>query len=341
MADLLLLIPAALCLWGLKWTRGLNADCLDRDSTDALRGLLALGILFVHTAQYCPGGWGFAVAEKLGYLLVAGFFFLSGYGLQNRHMTRKDYPRGFLKKRLLGVLLPYLAVTAVYWSYYNLLGLGYHLWDVLKLFSQGKPIVSFSWYIPAIMTFYLAFWALMKLCGNGYSTMVLGGAVWFAVYCLACLLLDFGSWWYLSAFPAVLGMAWAVYRQKIEACLSKRYWTVLVAAATAFAGVVILENRLHLGALNTVLKACAATLFALGLVLLLYKLRLGNPVLRLLGRMSMELYLMQGLAIMVLRSRWIYVKSPLAYGALILVLTVVFAAVVHIAFKGIPKKPTH
>ena len=340
MADLLLLIPAALCLWGLKWTRGLNRECLDRDGTDALRGALALGIIFVHIAQYCPGGWGFALTQRLGYLLVAGFFFLSGYSLQSQHMAKKDYARGFLRKRLLGVLVPYLVITAVYWSYFQLIGRKYGWLDILSRFAQGNPIVSFSWFIPGILTFYLAFWAVMRLCRGRGALAVLGGGVWFVGYTLICILLEFGQWWYVSAFPAVLGMAWAVYRKPIDDLLRRRYWWALVLLLGTFAGVVILENAVQLGVMNTVLKSCAATLFAAGLVLVLYRVRLGNPVLRSLGRMSMELYLMQGLAIMVLRSRWLYVESPLLYGLLILVLTVVFAAVVHIAFKGIPKKPT-
>ena len=61
MAQFLLLLPLGLCLWGLKWVKGIREDCLSRNSTDALRGVLALGIILVHIAQYCPGGWGFAL----------------------------------------------------------------------------------------------------------------------------------------------------------------------------------------------------------------------------------------------------------------------------------------
>ena len=326
MAELLLLIPVALCLWGIRWTKGLNVESLNRDGTDELRGVLALGILFVHLAQYCPGGAVFAVVEKLGFLLVAFFFFLSGYGLQKQHMTCQHYAEGFLKKRVLGVLLPYLVVTAVYWSYYNLMGRGYSWLDVLKLFAEGKPMVSFSWFIPAVLTFYLAFWGLMRMCKQSYPTMVLGGAVWFALFCVLCRGLRFGQWWYISAFPVVLGMAWAVYQKPIEKYLEKRYFAVLLPVLAAFVGVMILEYMVRMGALNVLLKALAATLFVAVGILLLYKIRIGNPVLRILGQMSMELYLMQGLAIMVLRSRWFYVENVLLYGLLIMVLTVLFAA---------------
>lgn len=339
MTDFLLLLPLALGLWGLKFCRGLNENALSPSGTDALRGILALGILFVHIAQYCPGGPVFALVEKLGYLVVAPFFFLTGYSLLKQHMTRPHYARGFLRKRLLAVALPYLVVTALYWSYYHLLGRSYSLWDVLTLFAEGTPIVSFSWFIPAVLSFYLAFWALMKLCKNSYGTLVLGGAVWFALYTLICVLLKFGQWWYISAFPTVVGMLWAHREKAIFSALKKRYWPALILAAGCLAGFLILESIADGQALSSLLKACSATAFTLSVVLLLYRLRLGNPLLRLMGQLSMEIYLMQGLAIMVLRSRWIYVESPLLYGLLIFAVSILFAAVVHIAFKGIPKKP--
>lgn len=340
MPDVLLLLPVALCLWGIRWDKGINGQSLSRRGTDALRGALALGVIFVHLAQFCPGGAAFALVEKTGYLLVAGFFFLSGYGLQRQHMTRKNYARGFLRKRLLEVALPYIAVTALYWSYYACLGRNYDWRYVLSRFAAGNPLVSFSWFIPAVLTFYLAFWLLMRLCKRNFGAMVLGGAVWFAVYTAACLSLGFGSWWYISAFPAVVGMAWAVHQEAIERVLRRRYFARLALVLGCLAGVAVLENLVSAGAAGNLLKACVATLFVAGLVVLLYKIRLGNPVLRLLGQMSMELYLMQGLAMMVPRSRWVYVESSLLYCLLSLVLTVAFAAVVHIAFKGIPKKPT-
>lgn len=338
MADLLLIIPLGLCLWGLKFCRGVNEQALSRSGTDALRGILALGILFVHIAQYCPGGPVFALVEKLGYLLVAPFFFLTGYSLLRRHMTHPGYVKGFLRKRFFAVALPYLVITALYWSYYQLLGRRCSPWDVVVLLARGRPIVSFSWFIPAVLSFYLAFWGLMKLCKQSYGTMVLGSAVWFALYTLLCLGLQFGQWWYISAFPAVLGMFWAHREAAIKKVLQKRCWPLLITAAACLAGFLVLENLAGAASLSSLLKACAATAFTATVLLALYKLRLGNPALRLLGQLSMEIYLMQGLAIMILRSRWIYVHSPLFYGLLILVLTILLAAVVHIALKGLPNR---
>lgn len=340
MADLLLLIPLVLCLWGLKPCRGIHEDPLNRSTTHALRGILALGILFVHIAQYCPGWIFFSVIEKLGPSLVAPFFFLSGYSLLKQHMTQPNYAKGFLRKRFLGILLPYLVITLLYWSYYQLLGKHYQLLHILELLSRGMLLVSFSWFIPALLSFYLAFWGLMKLCKKSYSTLVLGGGVWFALYTLICLVLKFEKWWYLSAFSTVIGMAWALREQTILKALQKRYWLWLIAAAVALAGIYVLRYLVASTALIILLQCCSTTIFTIFVVLLLYKLQPGNPALGLLGSLSMEIYLMQGLAIKILRGPWIYVENPLLYGLLVILLTLAFAAVVHIAFKGIPKKPT-
>lgn len=341
MPDILLLGLLAVCLWRIRWSKERTEDYLSRNSTTALRGVLALGVIFVHLGQFNSGGALFELVGRVGYLVVAGFFFLTGYGLQKQHMTRKDYAKGFLRKRLLTVVLPYLVVTGLYWSYYLWLGRGYDWRYVLMSFASGKPLASFSWYIPAVMTFYAAFWLLMRLCGKNHTAMIWGGTAWFVVYTTVCVVLKFGSWWYISAFPAVVGMIWAVYQSKIEDVLRKRWLAAMAAVLVGLTAVFALDKLITAAVVGTVLKAVTAVLFCVAVILVLYRLRLGNPILHYLGQMSMELYLMQGLAMMVLRNRVIFVEDTLLYCALVLPVTVVFAGILHIAFKGIPKKPTH
>lgn len=335
--DILLLVPIALCLWGLR-LRHSGEDALSGEATLSLRGLLAIWVILIHLGQSNQVGSVFGLVSRTGHLAVAVFFFLSGYGLQKQHMTRENYAKGFLRKRLLGVVLPYAVVTVLYWSYFLWLGRGYGLVDVLEQFAAGKPLVSYSWYILAVITFYAAFYLLMRLCGKRYSVMLLGGVVWFAVYTAVCVALKFSEVWYVSGFAAVVGMLWAVYQSKIDAFLAKRWLVGLVASIAAVVTCTLLGQET--GVVGMVFKVAASSVFPVVVVLLLQKIRLGNPLLRLLGGISMELYLMQGLAMMVLRNRLIFVENGLAYGALVLVVAVFFAMVVHIAFKGIPKNPT-
>lgn len=339
MTDLLLLLLPAVCLWGIG-LRKTDEESLSRDTTLALRGLLALWVIFIHLGQFNIVGSVFTLVARTGHLAVAVFFFLSGFCLQKQYMTRKNYAKGFLRKRFFGVVLPYLVVTALYWSYYLWLGRGYDWRDVLGKFAAGEPLVSFSWYIVAVMTFYGAFYLLMRLCGKRYGVMLWGGVGWFVLYTALCVVLKFGAMWYLSAFAAVVGMLWAVYQSKIERVLSKKWGAGLVATLVAVAACTAL-GLLADGIAGTVLKATAASLFPVAVVLLLNKIRFGNPILRFLGQISMELYLMQGLAMMLLRSRVIFVENTLLYCAMVLPVAVLLAAIVKIAFHGIPKKRLH
>ena len=341
MPDLLLLLLPPLCLWGLRFAKPfgkqVNTDCLSPDRTASVRGLLALLVIFVHVGQYAPGGPVTTLLSRTGYLIVAVFFFLTGYSLQSRHMAQKDYARGFLLKRLRLVALPYLVLTGIYWSYYLWMGRSYDLKYVLNRFLQGNPLVSFSWYILAVLSFYLAFWLLMRLCRKNHKAMLLGGLVWFGLHTTACVILKFSSFWYVSALCPVVGMAWAIYKERIEALLQKRYFALLAAGAAALGLSFLLDQLINVPVLSEMIKVISAGLFAVVFVMVLYKVRFGNPALQLLGQLSMELYLTQGLSLMLLRSRLIPIRSPFWYALCTLPVTVILATVVYIAFKGFPK----
>lgn len=52
----------------------------------------------------------------------------------------------------------------------------------------------------------------------------------------------------------------------------------------------------------------------------------------------MELYLLQGLAMLILRSKWVYIQNDLLYCVAVLALDVAMSVVVHIALNGLPDK---
>ena len=107
------------------------------------------------------------------------------------------------------------------------------------------------------------------------------------------------------------------------------------------AAIIVLGDRL--GSTETVeaiLKTVATSLFAVGVVLALRKVKLGNPVLNWLGEISMELYLLQGMAIMLWRSNSMNIQNDLLYCILALVTTLALAASLHYGLKMIMKNPT-
>lgn len=229
MVDLLVLVLAALCLWGLELAKpfftGRNEDYLSQKNTLALRGLLALVIILGHLAQQVSGGKFFGLLGRSGYLVVAVFFFLSGYGVQRQHMTRSNYAAGFLKKRIVSLGVPYLVVMAVYWGYYAWQGQLFSPLEVLWSLVNGSPVVRYSWYILAVLIFYVGFRLIMALCGKNYGAMVAAGAGWYILYVLFCVLMHYALWWYISTLP--WSSAWHGRSTKRRSCGSCTNGTIL------------------------------------------------------------------------------------------------------------------
>lgn len=91
-----------------------------KQATVPLRGLLATGIVLHHlslrlveASPDCP--WIWSQFSFWGAPIVAVFFFLSGYGLMVSLITKgQKYLDGFLKKRLLKIVLPLILCSIVF-----------------------------------------------------------------------------------------------------------------------------------------------------------------------------------------------------------------------------------
>ena len=119
-ADLLALLLLILPLVGMKpvcGTNRMNEEYLSLNTGKSLRGLFAIAIVLHHLSQEATrtGGYLFRHFAYTGYLYVAFFFFLSGYGLQKSYIASENYKNGFLQKRLPKILLPYAIVALLYW----------------------------------------------------------------------------------------------------------------------------------------------------------------------------------------------------------------------------------
>ena len=91
-----------------------------KQATVTLRGLLATGIVLHHLSlrlvEASPDcAWIWSQFSFWGAPIVAVFFFLSGYGLMVSLITKgQKYLDGFLKKRLLKIVLPLVLCSIVF-----------------------------------------------------------------------------------------------------------------------------------------------------------------------------------------------------------------------------------
>ncbi len=341
--DVLPLILCGIFFWQLRPIGPLsqmNEAYISKETGNDYRGLFAVVVLFHHLAQRTHSGLLFRSFYDVGYLAVALFFFYSGYGLQKSYMAKKEaYRSHFLIKRLPPVLLPYAAVTFLFWLMNRAAGYRPTVLYILSTILQGEPMVLFSWYIVSILLFYVVFWLLMMICRNHYRRMIAGGCIWYVLYVICCMRADFGCWWYNASPLLIVGMAWAVYEKQILKLISICYSKMTVAVWILFIPLYMLafslkdseayENRLFL------LHIAAAVLFVIGINLFSLKIRIGNPVLRFLGHISLEIYLVQGLLIEGLRNGTVFIESETLWAALVVGGSVILAFLLHALLRPV------
>mgnify|MGYP007053719401 CR=1 FL=1 len=80
-----------------------------------------------------------------------------------KHISEENYSKGFIKKRIPSLLIPYVIVIFLYWLMYACYGDVYSICDMIEILSRGYIIASASWYIVDIIILYFVFYLSMKL----------------------------------------------------------------------------------------------------------------------------------------------------------------------------------
>lgn len=142
--DILVVLLFILLLYKVSFFNGINKEYISAKTCNGWRGFFALIIVFHHLSALTHGGVLFRGFTTVGYLGVAFFFFLSGYGLQKKYILDANYKKGFITKRIPTVLIPYVIVTLIYWGVNALSGELYSLLDVFKSITYVNPLSAIN-----------------------------------------------------------------------------------------------------------------------------------------------------------------------------------------------------
>lgn len=332
-----------LALWGIKSApRGqCFPEPLEKPVTDSLRGLLALMVVLHHLSYYAYEGLLFRWFAYVGYLAVAVFFFLSGYGLMRQlEGSGTPYIKRIFAKKLPKLVLVYGFFTVIYSLAWLALGYRFTWCYVLYSLVSGSPIVLNSWYILTLVLLYVCFGAVFGLCGKHCALGLWLMAAVQAAYVLLMHHFGYEYHWYISSFGFTLGLFAGHYKERLHHLLSHRWHLWAAASALVFAVAYWLAWRttngnLGIPGLGLFSRIASATAFALLTAVLTMKLRPGNRVLRTIGSFSLELYLVHGLVYSLLRSKLVYISGSFTWALASLALSLALAWALHQAIKRI------
>ena len=170
--------------------KGSDAKRADAESPDEFLGLsqskmmraaACIGVILHHLTQQVTGYGAFpkgpvTILNYCGILFTAVFFFFSGYGLISGLYNKKDYLNGFLRKRLLSVLIPFWVIntlgvllrTVFYGAVYSVKAVLFDITGITLVNSNG-------WYIIEIAIFYILFYLIFSLIKNRKAAALILG----------------------------------------------------------------------------------------------------------------------------------------------------------------------
>ena len=298
------LLIGLLCLWGIGLRKESDGDYLSREQGNAVKGIFILMVLVSHSNQYVADA-GYAYSRwsdslflqtgwLFGQLVVVMFLFFSGYGVMTAVRNKGEaYVRAMPRHRILSVLLSFDIAVVCFALAGLLLGKTYPAGTYLLALTGWESIGNSNWYIFVILLCYLATWMAAKVSRSALMTLVLTTVLLGGAY--AALSATKEAYWYntLAAYP--FGMVVCLLKGRLDSLGRVPYWSVLSLSVLLLA----LTYTHHEDPFQLVYSA-RGILFATVIVLLLMKVRVGNPALEWLGRNLFPIYVYQRLPMMVL-----------------------------------------
>ena len=342
-------------------------DNLSLASSKALLGVCAVMIIYHHISQtvmqypegtFSEGAGAFSVLFSQGMLFVAVFFFFSGYGLYRSLLERPDYLKGFLRRRIIPLLIPAYMANLIFvlftWMYGGLKGFsagqiigcvtGFYLLDIVE------------WYMVEIFILYCVFFIIFRFVKNRKAGLAIMG------FFIACLILFTffrghtmetyaewfkGEWWCNSTPLFLVGMIFAANEKRWLPFVKRHYAPLLVLSLVLCAAFCLISGFTQMkfgywSEMNPWLRhsditdklICVVTqipyilFFVTSLLMITMKVRFRNLIMDFLGRISLELYLIHYIAIKFF-VYFVKIRKPVIYTAAVLAMAVALAALFH------------
>lgn len=275
-------------------------DCLSLQQTLPIRGFLSLLIVFHHLAQRFPIlFYKYPIFQNIGFLIVGIFFFYSGYGLVYSFITKKDYMKTFVVKRIFSLYLPFVLVNIFTVLFQIGTGRTYRFLDICRNITGISLTNGIYWYIWILLIFYIVFYLLFSSLKPKRAMAFFSIFLLLFVFFLATYHVE--GFWFLSIPGFLLGIWVGYFKNQILSFLEKHYIFALPNIT-----IIVFVWMLYVLGIKIPYISDAFWYFvylsfpifiSLFVVILLLKVKIQNPFLNTLGKYSLQIYLLHPLII--------------------------------------------
>ncbi len=279
-----------------------------KDTTILLKGIFSQMVFTIHLVRQFEGNLFFSYMQRNGWMIVSVYLFIAGYGLMTGLSKDRDsYLKNFLHLRMTRMVYPFFLASVLFfglsaWNGSLDVPLMWHKWVI-----KGDPPLPYSWFMYVILVFYFLFYLVFKTV----RSKPMGILILFVCsvgHIFLMQKLNFANVWYLSILGLTTGLAWK-YGESAILRVMARYGRLVFFCLFVGVGFLFFVPKL------SILSKCIGSILIPSLlVLLLYRYRMpGGKIVRFLGTISFEFYLVHGIVLYMLRGNQIYIQSDVLY----------------------------
>ena len=268
--------------------------------------------------------------QAAGYLSVACFFFLSGYGLYASYQEKGiAYIKNFFKKTIVPFYCIILLFTVIYFGEEFLIGQTLTTEVLLKSFTFGGTVIKNGWYLQVQLLLYLFFFITFLTIKDGKQCIILIISECL-LFCFFMYVLGYSSTWYESIFSFATGMIWReLDLHYMKSPSNKTVFFVcaleFILVCFTFVGSYLIDNNIAM----LILKMASAVFFVALIETAINLISVENRITRWLGKFSMEIYIVQGIFLTLFHSQLINITNQYIYILVVTVTTIGAAVLFH------------
>lgn len=306
-----------------------HEDFLSLSTSKSLLGIVAVLIVLHHLAQLLGNlqmeQGPLAYLEYVGVCFVGLFFFFSGYGLFYSKNHSANYFKGFFRKRLSKVLVPFYFCIIIFVGFSLMMQMPMQPAEMIVYLSGWWLLNNQMWYVVEIVFFYIAFYCVFRVVKKETTGLIIMGILIGIMVCASILIghgpecasdkwLQ-GEWWFNTSFMFLFGMIAAKHEEKLLAFAKKHYIVILVISTLATIGLGIptismvnagsyyceyepsftLATIFGIKFMTLLVQFSMVFFFVVCVLLIMMKVKCHNAVTKFLGKISLELYLIHNL----------------------------------------------
>lgn len=301
-------------IWGVrfKW-KGYNDDFLSKHSTDAIKGIFIIVVFMNHIGEYYNvvgadlNAWYdkvfFLIPRGFGQLMVVMFLFYSGYGvMESIKQKGKGYVNSMPKKRLLTTIANFDVAVVIFVVVSFILGIKHSGYEILLSFIGWESVGNSNWYIFTVVVCYALTYVSYRL---NAKSMVLYACFLILVFAISMSFLK-GTWWYNTIFAYAVGLVFSEHKDYGVSSMKLYYmkWILVIGSGFLVSLAIYLFFYGHFKGeweqVGALVFNIMSSFFAILVVMMTMKIKIGNNVLMWLGLNLFPLYIYQRLPMMLL-----------------------------------------